>query len=82
MIDIKPGDKIHIPIYDDVFPSESYVGEYEIFDVGKKGIYIKCDEWYAEFLSYDEFGKTFFISKQEAQKELLCMLARGVNNDR
>lgn len=75
-IDIKPGDKIYIPIYDDMFPDESFVGEDEVFDVGEKGIYLNCDASCAEFLGFDEVGKTFFISKQEAEKELLCIIAR------
>ena len=76
-IDIKPGDKIYTPIYDDVWPDESFVGEDEAFDVGEKGIYLNCDGGYAEFFSFDEVGKNFFTSKDEAEKELLCMIARG-----
>ena len=76
-IDIKPGDKIYIPIYDDACPEESCVGEDEAFDVGEKGIYLNCDGGCAEFFSFDEVGKNFFTSKDEAEKELLCMIARG-----
>lgn len=45
---IKPGDKIYMPIYDSVFPDESYVTAETIFDVGDKGIYLKqkaIDAW-------------------------------------
>ena len=76
-IDIKPGDKIYIPVYDDACPEESFVGEDEVFDVGEKGIYLNCDESCAEFFKFDEVGKTYFTSKDEAEKELLCMIARG-----
>lgn len=74
---IKPGDKIYIPIFDDVYPDKSFVGADEVFDVGEKGIYLNCDGSYAEFLSFDEVEKIFFTSKDKAQKELLCMIARG-----
>ena len=76
-IDIKPGDKIYTPIYDDVWPDESFVGEDEVYDVGEKGICLNCDGGCTEFLSFDEAGKNFFTSKDEAEKELLCMIARG-----
>lgn len=75
-IKIKPGDKIYTPIYDDVCPEESYVGANEVFDVGEKGIYCNCYEGCAEFLSFDEAGKVFFVTKEEAEKELLCKIAR------
>ena len=74
---IKPGDKIYIPIFDDVYPDESFVGADEVFDVGEKGIYLNCDGSCAGFLSFDEVEKVFFTSKGKAQKELLCMIARG-----
>ena len=75
-IDIKPGDKIYTPIYDDACPEESCVGEDEVFDVGEEGIYLICDEGCIEFFSFDEVGKNFFTSKDEAEKELLCIIAR------
>lgn len=73
---IKPGDKIYIPIFDDVYPDESFVGADKVFDVGEKGIYLNYDGSCAEFLSFDEVEKVFFTSKEKAQKELLCMIAR------
>lgn len=76
-IKIKPGDKIYIPIYDDLYPDESFVGSDEVFDVGEKGIYLHCNEGCADFWSYDEIGKSIFLTEEEAQKELLCMIARG-----
>lgn len=74
---IKPGDIIYIPIYYENEPDESFVGADEVFDVGEKGIYLDCDGSCAEFLSFDEVEKVFFTSKEKAQKELLCMIARG-----
>lgn len=74
---IKPGIKLYIPIFDDVYPDESFVGADKVFDVGEKGIYLNYDGNYAEFLSFDEVEKVFFTSKEKAQKELLCMIARG-----
>lgn len=77
-IKIKPGDIIYIPIYDDaIHPEESFVGKDKVFDVGEKGIYLNCNEGCADFWSYDEIGKTIFLTEEDAQKELLCMIARG-----
>ena len=74
--EIKPGDKVYFPLYDDTAPEESEVGTEEVFDVGTKGIYVNYDGEFAEY-SYDEVGKSFYLTKQDAQKELLCMIARG-----
>ena len=74
---IKPGDIIYIPIYYEDEPDESLVGEEEVFDVGKKGIYLNCNEGCADFWSYDEIGKLIFLTEEEAEKELLCMIARS-----
>ena len=74
---IKPGDKVYFPLYDDTAPEESEVGTEEVFDVGTKGIYFCEGSGIAYSYSYDEVGKSFYLTKQDAQKELLCMIARG-----
>ena len=74
---IKPGDKIYMPIYDSVFPDESYVKAETIFDVGDKGIYLNCNGEFAEFYSYDDVGKVVFLNHKEAEDELLCVIARS-----
>lgn len=74
---IKPGDKVYFPLYDDTAPEESEVVTEEVFDVGTKGIYFHCVGGIADFYSYDEVGKSFYLTKQDAQKELLCIIARG-----
>lgn len=74
---VKPGDIIYFPIYFEDEPDESFVGTEEVFDVGEKGIYLNCNEGCADFWSYDEIGKTIFLTEEDAQKELLCMIARG-----
>ena len=76
-IKIKLGDKVYFPLYDDTAPEESEVGAEEVFDVGTKGIYFSCESGLADFCSYDELGKTFFLTKKEAENELLCIIARG-----
>ena len=74
---IKPGDIIYISVYYEDEPDESFVGEEEVFDVGEKGIYLHCNEGCAEFFSCDEIGKSIFLTEEDAQKELLCMIARS-----
>lgn len=74
---IKPGDKVYFPLYDDTAPEESEIGAEEVFDVGTKGIYLYNGSGMADFYGYEELGKAFFITKKEAEKELLCIIARG-----
>ena len=74
---IKPGDKVYFPLYDDTAPEESEVGTEEVFDIGTKGIYFHCESGFADFYSYEELGKTFFLTKKEAEDELLCIIASG-----
>lgn len=74
---IKLVDKVYFPLYDDTAPEESEVGTEEVFDVGTNGIYLNCESGLAYFYSYDELGKTFFLTKKEAENELLCIIASG-----
>ena len=76
-IKIKPGDKVYFPLYDDTAPEESEIGAEEVFDVGTNGIYLYNGSGMADFYGYEELGKAFFITKKEAEKELLCIIARG-----
>ena len=73
---IKPGDKVYFPLYDDTAPEESEVGAEEVFDIGTKGIYLCCGSGMADFYGYEELGKTIFLTIDEAENELLCILAR------
>ena len=77
MTNIKPGDKIYMPIYDSIFPEESHVAAKTVFDVGTKGIYLDCAGQFAEFYSYDDLGKVVFTNRKDAQDELLCIMARS-----
>lgn len=69
---IKPGDKIYIPIFDDVYPDESFVGADKVFDVGEKGIYLNYDGSCAEFLSFDEVEK-FSLHPRKKRKKNYCV---------
>lgn len=75
-IKIKPGDKVYFPLYDDTAPEESEVGAEVVFDVGTKGIYFYNGSGMADFYGYEELGKTIFLTIDEAENELLCILAR------
>ena len=53
------------------------IGAKVVFDVGTKGIYFYNGSGMADFYGYEELGKTIFLTKKEAEKELLCIIARG-----
>lgn len=74
---IKPGDKVYFPLYDYTAPEESEVVAEVFFDVGTKGIYFYNGSGMADFYGYEELCKTIFLTKEEAEDELLCIIARG-----
>lgn len=65
----KVGDTVYTPIYDSV-TNERYIGDVEtISEVGTKGFFI-CENNYYEYFEYSEIGKTVFLTREEAEKEL------------
>ena len=75
---IKPGDAVYWILEDEVAPGGWYISDPEIIaDVGTKGFYLSGVRDSNEpgdnpsFVPLDELGKTVFLSREEAEVELV-----------
>lgn len=69
----KVGDMVYFVIEDDVTEEGKYISKQQINDVSTKGIFVSdslTEENCGIFIPFSDFGKTAFLSEEEAERAL------------